>query len=164
MTGTSRAMKKQALIPAFALAAAMVLSPHGISAAADAGRGGGGQVADGAVYAGISPETHKPLYPTPADAPGVYTYDQARKYCRELQAFGHKDWHAPARRELNVLWENRNKGKLAGTFNETGLYPAGWYWTSLPYFGYDAGWAQRFSDGLQDDLGRFNDSSLRYVR
>lgn len=46
-----------------------------------------------------------------------------------------------------MRWENRNKGKLKGTFNETGSGPAGWYWSFSPYGG--NGWTQRFSDGFR---------------
>ena len=65
--------------------------------------------------------------------------------------------------ELNVLYQNRNKGKLKGTFNETGSNPAGLYWSSTANS--SAAWAQFFSDGAQifNHL-RTKDSSLRLVR
>ena len=156
-------MKKQGLIAGFALAAAMALSPYGISAASDAGPAVGDEMEDGTIYAGVSHDTHKPLYTTPADAPGIYTWTKGGDYCRAFQASGHQDWHVSTKDELNVLFENRNQGKLKGTFNETGSYPAGWYWSSSPYY-VGSAWAQRFRDGDQDGILREGDSSLRCVR
>ena len=77
-------------------------------------------------------------------------------------AHGHKDFRVPTKGELNVLYENRNKGKLKGTFNETGSAPAGWYWSSSQT--YLTAWAQRFSDGHQSNDARIYYSSLRCVR
>ena len=118
---------------------------------------------DGTIYAGISPESHKPMYTTPCDAPGTYTFNEAAKYASRLDAHHHHDFHAPTRGELNVLWENRNKGKLKGTFNETGSDPAGWYWSSSQN-DHSIAWAQRFSDGTQLYYTKYSDSSLRCVR
>jgi hypothetical protein len=124
----------------------------------------GDEMADGTIYAGISPDTHKPMYARPKDESGTYTFNEAAKHAKNLEAHGHHDFRAPSKGELNVLWENRNKGKLAGTFNETGSYHAGWYWSSTP--GSNSAWAQRFSDGYQNfNYFRWNGySSLRCVR
>jgi Protein of unknown function (DUF1566) len=122
----------------------------------------GDEMEDGTIYAGISPDTHKPMYATPRDASGVYDFNQAAKYAKNLDANGNHDFHVPTKGELNVLFENRDKGKLKGTFNETGSGPAGWYWSSSP--GNSIAWAQRFSYGLQLNLSRDNGSSLRCVR
>ena len=144
-------------------------SLHGLPAAAnDAAKPKtaieiGDEMEDGTIYAGISPDTHKPMYATPADAPGTYTFNEAAKYASRLDAHGRHDFHVPSSGELNVLWENRNQGKLKGTFNETGSDPAGWYWSSSPYY-YGNGWTQRFSDGGQNGNGRDIVSSLRCVR
>ena len=120
----------------------------------------GDKMEDGTVYAGISPDTNKPMYATPADAPLTYTFNQAQKYAEQLDAHGHKDWRAPTKAELNVLFKNR---AAIGGFNETGSNPAGWYWSSSQYNLISA-WGQRFSDGHQDGYIKFNDSSLRCVR
>ena len=120
----------------------------------------GDRMADGTVYAGTSPDSNKPMYTTPADAPLTYTFNQAQKYAEKLDAHGHKDWRAPTKAELNVLFKNR---AAIGGFNETGSNPAGWYWSSSQYNLISA-WGQRFSDGHQDGYIKFNDSSLRCVR
>jgi hypothetical protein len=180
-------IKKSALSVAFALAAACAVggaagykagnqisqishallpsvNAKAVTAAATAPSGTGGTMPDGTVFAGVA--VNRPLYTTPADAPGTYTgEDGAAKYCSTLTASGHQDWHVPTKDELNTLYENRNAGVLKGTFNETGSYPGGWYWNSSPpKFGF-IGWAQRFSDGNQNHLhGRYGDASLRCVR
>jgi hypothetical protein len=123
----------------------------------------GDEMADGTIYAGISPDTNKPMYATPMDAGLTFTFNQAQEVASMVHANGHNDWCVPSKGELNVLWENRNKGKLAGTFDVTGSYPAGWYWSSSPNYD-DSAWAQRFSDGHQGDFGRVYASSLRCVR
>jgi hypothetical protein len=121
----------------------------------------GDQMEDGTVYAGISPDTNKPMYATPADAPLTYTFNQAQKYAETLDAHGHKDWRSPTKAELNVLFQNR---AAIGGFNETGSYPAGWYWSSSQNYIYDDAWGQRFSDGRQDYDFKGSASSLRCVR
>ena len=62
-----------------------------------------------------------------------------------------------------MLWENRNKGKLKGTFNETRSYPAGWYWSSSQLDDGKA-WAERFAGGLPLFVYKGFDLSLRCVR
>jgi Protein of unknown function (DUF1566) len=123
----------------------------------------GDEMEDGTILAGYY--EGKPLYATPRDAPGTYTFNEAAKYAKNLDAHGHHDFHAPSQGELNLLWENRNKGKLKGTFNETGSVSAGWYWSSTPNYyrgNFSGAWTQRFSDGGQSV--RMGDSSLRLVR
>jgi hypothetical protein len=119
----------------------------------------GDEMEDGTIYAGISPDTHKPMYARPKDESGTYSFNEAAKQAKNIG----DGFHVPTRNELNVLYENRNKGKLAGTFNVTGSNPAGWYWSSAPS-SYGVAWARRFSDGSQLYNSRDFDSSLRLVR
>jgi hypothetical protein len=119
----------------------------------------GARMEDGTVYAGVSPETEKAMYATPADAPLTCTFNQAQEYAGKLDVLGHKDWRVPTKGELNVLFQNR---AAIGGFNETGSNPAGWYWSSSP--ANVNGWAQRFSDGPSYGNNRDNPSSLRCVR
>lgn len=104
---------------------------------------------DGTVYAGASPDTGMPMYTTPADAPLAYTFNEARKYAKSLNAHSHEDWRIPSKAELNEMWKNRDKGALKGTFNLNGSSYAGWYWSSSPIDG-RALWTQCFSDGEQN--------------
>ena len=116
----------------------------------------GDEMADGTVLAGYY--EGKPLYARPRDESGTYTFNEAAKHAKDVGG----GFHVPSKGELNVLYENRNKGKLKGSFNETGSDPAGWYWSSTPDG--DTAWAQRFSDGDQHDDYRNDGSSLRLVR
>ena len=120
----------------------------------------GDKMTDGTVYAGLSPDTGRPIYTTPADAAHNVTFKAAHEYAAGLAAHGHKDWRVPTRDELNVLFENR---AAIGAFDVSGSDKAGWYLTSEPYDETYA-WGQRFSDGYRGfdfkDLG----ASLRCVR
>jgi hypothetical protein len=106
----------------------------------------GAKMPDGTIYAGISPDTGKPMYATPADAPLTMTFNEAAEHAKTAnsqKACGHRDWRVPTKAELNVLFNNR---AAIGGFNVSGSYPAGWYCSSLP--GYErTAWCQRFSDG-----------------
>lgn len=121
---------------------------------------------DGSIFAGVSPDTCKGMFAMPADAPLSMTFDAAAKYARKLsneKTLGHDDWRVPTKAELNVLFQNREKGTLKGTFNATGSFPSGWYWSGTPY-GDDVAYGQPFSDGLQTVYDRDFDSSVRCVR
>jgi len=124
----------------------------------------GDEMADGTIYAGISPDTNTPMYATPKDAPWpYYTFNEAAEYAKKLDAHGHHDFRVPSQSELDVLYQNRDKGKLKGTFNETGSEPAGWYWSSSAVYCFHA-WDQRFSDGRKGHHSGNIESSLRCVR
>jgi len=108
----------------------------------------GDRMEDGTIFAGISPDTYKPMYAAPADASLSLSFYKAAQYASELEVGGKKGFRVPTENELNVLFQNKEKGALAGTFNLTGSSPAGWYWSSTPYAGF-FGHCQRLSDGLQ---------------
>jgi hypothetical protein len=133
----------------------------------------GDKMEDSTIYAGISPDTNQPMYADPNDAPMSMDYDApmsmgfnaAAGYAKDLEVGGKKDFRVPSKAELKVLFDNREKGALKGTFNLTGSDPAGWYWSSTPYSGIHA-WQQRFSDGKQghDILRGDVVASVRCVR
>jgi hypothetical protein len=120
----------------------------------------GDQMPDGTLYAGVSPDTGKAMYATPADAPLAYAFNEARQYAEKLDACGHQDWRVPTKDELNVLFNNR---AAIGRFNVTGLYPAGWYWSSSQNSEWGAS-CQLFSDGDRGDYYKNNHLSVRCVR
>src|SRR5579884_2017083 len=120
----------------------------------------GDRMPDGTIFAGISPDTNKPMYTTPADAPLTMRWKEAMKYAANLEAYGHQDWRVPSKAELNTLFNNR---AAIGGFNATGSDPAGWYWSSTEGNN-GCGWAQRFNDGNHGWDDKNFDSSLRCVR
>jgi hypothetical protein len=117
----------------------------------------GDEMPDGAIYAGISPDTGKAIYARPKDESGPYNFYEAET---QAKSYG---FRLPTKDELAVLYQNRNKGKLKGTFNETGSNPTGLYWTSLA--NKTSAWAQCFSDG-QKIFNRLKtkEASLRLIR
>jgi hypothetical protein len=107
----------------------------------------GDKMRDG-IYAGISPETGKAMFTTPADGPLTYTFNEAQKYVQTANAGkleGHDDWRVPTKAELNVLFNNRT---AVGGFNVSGSYADGLYWSASPDT-ISTAWGQRFSDGSQ---------------
>ena len=120
----------------------------------------GDKMPDGTVLAGISPDTNKPMYATPADASLTMTFNEAQEYAAKLDAHGHKDWRVPSKAELNVLFNNR---AAIGGFDISGSDPAGWYWSASPFSIWGA-WCQRFSDGAQGSGDKGHHLSVRPVR
>src|SRR5262249_41064456 len=64
----------------------------------------GDKMPDGTIYAGISPDTDKPMYTPPVNAPRRMKWQEASDYAKGLNAHGHNDWRLPTRGELNVLF------------------------------------------------------------
>jgi hypothetical protein len=126
----------------------------------------GTKMPDGSIFAGISPDTGKQMFAMPADAGVTMKFNKAAKYATKLnkeKTLGHDDWRIPSKTELNVLFQNKEKGALKGTFNLTGSVSDGYFWTSMPYFDYFAR-EQRFSDGAQNDYYMGDALSVRCVR
>lgn len=67
----------------------------------------GDRMPDGTIYAGDSPDTHKPMYTTIADAPDWMQWNPAQEYAAKLDQNGHKDWRLPTHNELTILFNNR---------------------------------------------------------
>jgi hypothetical protein len=121
---------------------------------------------DGTVYVGISPENGRPMYTTPANAPLTYTFDQAAEQVKSFNAakhLGHNDWQVPTKDELGVLYENRDRGALKGTFNDGDSDVAAWYVSSTlagKHIEYDVS----FKDGSEQMTSKGVHSSLRCIR
>lgn len=128
----------------------------------------GDQLADGSIYVGLSAMNGKPLVTTAKDI-GIFNHRDAIKAVAELNRDYGGGWRLPTGYwndkgdELNGnLFENRNKGALAGTFNLTGANPAGYYWAAEHN---DNGAAcQQFSGGDRGYPYRASLSSVRPVR
>jgi hypothetical protein len=120
----------------------------------------GDTMEDGTIFSGISPDTGRPIYTTPADAPLAMEWKRAMNYAADLDAHGHRDWKLPSKAELNVLFENRAK---IGGFNTSGSFPAGYCWSSSEKDTSSACY-QRFSDGVQRNYDKLVGLSVRCVR
>jgi hypothetical protein len=124
----------------------------------------GDRMDDGTIYAGISPETSKKMFTTPADAPLTYTFNEAAEYAKQLNAekyLGPHDWRVPGKGEMNVLFTNR---AAIGGFDETGNDFVGSHWSATELGIIGLAWNQRFSDGDQDWNFKCVHSSLRCMR
>lgn len=125
----------------------------------------GKKMADGTIYAGISPDTGKQMFVQPLDTPLTYSFNMGPVYAEALnkqKAHGHDDWRPPSKAELNELFKNH---AAIGGFNLSGSGPEGWYISSTPDDNGSRAWAQRFSDGYQTDgIDRSDSCSLRCVR
>jgi hypothetical protein len=121
----------------------------------------GDKMADGTIFAGLSPDTGKPMYTTPTDAPLTYTFNEARNYAARLHAHGYGDWRVPTKNELIVLFNNR---AAIGGFDVSHSSSAGRYWSSTESRLHHHAWTQRFSDGNNYWNYSYNASSLRCVR
>ena len=106
----------------------------------------GQRTPDGTIYAGVSPDTDRPMYTTPKDTGLCATWSQAKCHAEKLNAHGRKDWRVPTTGELAVLSKNR---AAIGNFDETGHIDTGWYWSSTRYGRHYSAWMQRFMDGAQ---------------
>ncbi len=76
-----------------------------------------------------------------SDLPGgdIYTWEAAKKACRELVKNGHSDWRLPTKEELNKLYKKRS---VVGGF-------AGYVYWSSSEDGAGNAWSQAFSSGYQ---------------
>jgi len=111
---------------------------------------------DGTKFAGISPETHKPLYTTPADAPQLMSLRDAESYAQTLEDHGHKDWRLPSQAELQVLYDNRS---AIGGFEGTDYWSSGtWGKAGLGAWGHD------FATGAPKRYLNLKTYSFRCVR
>lgn len=87
----------------------------------------GALMADGSVYAGLSPATCLPMFAQHADAPHTMNWQHAITYATNADALGYTDWRVPTAVELKHLYNHRAS---IGGFNTSGR---GWYWSSSAY-------------------------------
>jgi hypothetical protein len=116
----------------------------------------GDTMPDGTKFAGISSDTCKPIYTTPADAPKLMNLRDAESHARTLEDHGHKDWRLPSQAELQVLYDNR---AAIGGFEGKDYWSSGtWGKAGLGAWGHD------FATGEPKRYLNLNTYSLRCVR
>lgn len=120
----------------------------------------GQRMPDGTVYAGISPDTGKPMFTTPHDT-GLYgDWINALDDAAKLNTYGCRDWRVPSKGELRRLFAHR---AAIGNFDESGDHTNGWYWSCSE--GCTRGAAVlRFSDGKDGYNYQNHPATLRCVR
>jgi hypothetical protein len=133
-----------------------------VNGASTAAPKAGNRLADGTIYAGNG------FAAAPADALGRYTWHDGNQYCEDLVAYGQDDWKLPTKEQLNRLYQNKNMGAFAGTFNDSaaGTTWAHYYWSSEERASHTFfAWNQSFADGYFDwNRKDGHDLSVRCVR
>ncbi len=119
----------------------------------------GNRMSDGTIYAGISPTTGEHMYASAVDTSGSMTFEEAEEFIARHKS----DFLLPDKAELQVLFDNKDKGALKDTFNETGSSPAGFYWSSTRCPGAYA-YGIKFDDGSLGKIDKYLRSSVRYIR
>ncbi len=146
----------------------------------------GDQMRDGTFYLGrftSADGTEKHWFAAAEDAKDAssvrlcLTFNGAAKFAKNSEAHGYNDWTVPFGHNdipgepdiLGAIFNNKariGKEEING-FDETGAFPAGWYWSSSfnPYSN-DCMNAQQFSErGIQKNSAYKSDGlSLRLVR
>ena len=116
----------------------------------------GDTMPDGTKFAGVSPDTRKAMYTTPADAPKLMNLRDAERYAQTLDDHGHKDWRLPSQAELQVLYDNR---AAIGGFEGKDYWSSGtWGRAGLGAWGYD------FASGKPKRYLNLETYSFRCVR
>jgi hypothetical protein len=125
----------------------------------------GAVMKDGTVFAGISPDTKKPMYTISVDAQSDMSWREAVKYASKRDCYGYRDWRVPTKGELNVLFNNRAAigGFKSSPFVDPIYGPEDFYWSSSAHSWWSA-WGQRFSDGDQSHSSKLPGGFVRLVR
>ena len=94
----------------------------------------------------------------------------AAQFCRSLSIGGYTDWYLPAKEELCLLFANFTvTGAQASTVSyrvsipEADKFTADTYWSSSEYSS-TGSWLQRFNNGYQSNLTKYDTTYVRAVR
>jgi len=107
---------------------------------------------DGTIFAGISPDKEHNMFVTPQDTPNKLAWEAAMTHISTFNAHGHADWVLPTQDELDILYKNRNKGDLKGTFNKNASDTIdSWYWSCKlhPRLAQHT-WVKQFNNGYRE--------------
>lgn len=111
---------------------------------------------DRTIYAGISPDTHRPLYVQPRDMPQAMTWQAASKGAKIYEGYQHNDWRVPTKGELKVMYEN---AAALGLDKDDQ-----WHWASdVNPQNDDTAWVQRM-DAKGQHVWKGLTLAMRYVR
>jgi hypothetical protein len=126
----------------------------------------GTKMKDATYYVGISPNTKKPMYAAPSDAPLQLNFNKAAEYAQNLEVGGKKGFRVPSIDELCMMrYALLQNEEMKKTFNLTGWHLHGWYWSSSFFLGFNGcARCKRFTDGEQANNPRVYEMSVRPVR
>lgn len=123
---------------------------------------------DSSIFAGIDLGTGRKIFAAPEDANIQMNFKRAADYVREMNEkkyLGHDDWELPSRAALRTLYENRQRGALASTFQEAfSKARSAFYWSSIRHDSNNNAYGQWFTDGKQKGKFIANKLSVRLVR
>lgn len=89
----------------------------------------GDAMPDGSTYVGTIPETGQAFYAAVYDLRGRHSWNEAKALCENLDYHGHADWKLPSEAQSDVIYQNHEKGALAGTFYQNMSWDdPGFYW------------------------------------
>ncbi len=115
----------------------------------------GDRADDGWIYAGVSPETHKPMFVQPEDA-GVMRWRKGKRLAKALLKKGKAEARLPSDKELFMMF---NKRAAIRGFDEAGVSSkSGLYWSSVRENAHD------FKFGNVCYGNPFKKNSVRLVR
>jgi len=115
---------------------------------------------DGTIFAGISPDTNKPMYAAPADESRPMNFNKAAKRASELSKETGKAYRVPSAAELGVLFNNR---AAIGGFKQKDVGIDSFYHSSTPTR-LSGARMQNFEDGNKRTVWKSADLSVRLVR
>lgn len=117
---------------------------------------------DGTIYLGQN-EAGDHIAVMPKNHTSYLSWDAAMEWAKNLTAHGHGDWRLPELDECKLIYQSQDLGKLKGTFDKSGSYPASILWSARRY---DSGHAyfQWLDDGFQYYDYRARELSVRAVR
>ncbi len=134
----------------------------------------GTEMADGSVYGGLTPDGKARIFVMPQDFSMTMTFNEAAKAVNKLnrqRTLGHSDWRIPTLENFEVLYKNRNEGKLKNSFRSEckGLEGHPLWYSTAPADDMDpSGWVAIFRpvDGFKSNLHKNHTSkiSCRAVR
>ena len=111
-----------------------------------------GQRCGDVIYAGASDGSRVYVEAQPRAA--LLLWEDATAACTALGP----EWRLPTRGELKVLFDNRDAGALAGTFD------AGWHWSSTQVDGLFTPWVRNLATGERGTASAGNAFAARCVR
>jgi hypothetical protein len=113
---------------------------------------------DGAVLAGISPDTGKPFFAAAADENALMGWEQARRTASLISLRSGVRWRLATDAEHTVLRKNRDQGGLRDTFCDSA-----WYW-SADEINQRKARSWNYGEGSRSEDFKFRPSTVRLVR